>query len=529
MWVNPERGPQARKYHIKVLTNRVHYRLAQCHLLSSYLAHGLCRAFTNLQSHFRHGEVYVTDDHNITTGKIYQHDIEKERVGHYLGKTVQVVPHITNAIQDWIERVARIPVDDSGAEPDICIIELGRTVGGIESAPFIHAVSQLQRRAGKLNFAQIYVSYVPALPPGPGGEQKTKPTQKAVSGVRSAGLNPDFIACRCEQPLEEATISKIANMCQMERNQIVAVHNVSTTYHVPLLLEKQKLLGTLSELLGLSSVQRPVARDWVGLAHGQVHMHDTVSIALVGKYTSLHDAYISLSKSFEHSSMCCRKKLKLVWVDASHLEDQTMEVSPADFHKAWHDVCTADGVYVPGGFGERASLGMIKAITWAYTKKVPFLGICLGMQLADAGSEELHPNTKNHVIIYMPEVDKTKLGGIMRLDKHPCIFQEGTEWSKLRALYGSAPQILERHRHRYEVNPTMVDQLEKAGLAFVGKDAKGERMEIIEICNHPWFVASQYHPEYLSWVLKPSKTVLEFFGAAAGCLDEVTKRLKQEA
>ncbi|KAI7969914.1 hypothetical protein EIK77_006862 [Talaromyces pinophilus] len=261
------------------------------------------------------------------------------------------VPHITNAIQDWIERVAKVPVDESGAEPDI--------------------------------------------------------------------------ACRCEQPLEDSTIDKIANMCQMERKQVVAVHNVSTTYHVPLLLEKQKLLKTLSELLNLSSIPQPTPRieqgsrmwrDWVDLAHSQDNLHDTVNIALVGKYTTLHDAYISLSKSFEHAAMYCRKKLKVIWVDASHLEDETLEVSPAEFHKAWHNVCTADGLCVPGGFGTRATLGMMKAITWARTKNVPFLGICLGMQLAvieyarnvaeieDAGSEELHPDAKNHAIVYMPEV-----------------------------------------------------------------------------------------------------------------------------
>ncbi|KAJ5084186.1 CTP synthase [Penicillium alfredii] len=518
-----------------------------------------------------HGEVYVTDDggemdldlgnyeryllttlsrdHNITTGKIYQQVIERERIGHYLGKTVQVVPHVTNAIQDWIERVARIPVDESRAEPDVCIIELGGTVGDIESAPFIHAISQLQRRAGKGNFIQIHVSYVPVIPPGPDGEQKTKPTQRAISDVRSAGLNPDLIACRCEQPLEDATIQKIANMSSMEQYQVVAVHNVTTTYHVPLLLEKQKLIHTISNLLDLPSIPRPADRieqgnrmwkDWIDLARGQDYLHDTVSIALVGKYTSLKDAYISVSKALEHAAMYCRKKIEVIWVDASHLEDETFENAPAEYHKAWHAVCTADGVLVPGGFGTRGTEGMMKAITWARTKKKPFLGVCLGMQLAtleysrnvagieDAGSEELHPKAKNHAIIYMPEVDKDKLGGTMRLGKHPCIFQEGTEWSRLRALCGpTATQVEERHRHRYEVNPAMIDTLEKAGLSFIGRDVKGERMEIIEIRDHPWFVGVQFHPEYLSRVLMPSKAFLGFFAASAGCLDEVTEAMNQ--
>lgn len=357
----------------------------------------------------------------MQTGKIYLQTINRERVGNFLGKTVQVVPHITNAIQDWIERVARVPVDESGQEPDVCIIELGGTVGDIESAPFIHAISQLQRRAGKGNFAQIHVSYVPVIH----GEQKTKPTQRAISDVRSAGLNPDLIACRCEDPLEDGTIQKIANMVSMDSKQVVAVHNVSTTYHVPLLLEKQKLITTIGDLLDLPSIQRTpklvdqgkrMWMDWIDLARGQDYVHDTVSIALVGKYTALKDAYISVQKALEHASMYCHKKLELLWVDAAHLEDEVFETSPAEFHKAWHTVCTADGLLVPGAFGTRATTGMIKTITWARQKKKPFLGVCLGMQLAviefarnvalieDAGSEELHPQAKKHAIVYMPEV-----------------------------------------------------------------------------------------------------------------------------
>lgn len=352
---------------------------------------------------------------------MYQQVIERERVGNYLGKTVQVVPHVTNAIQDWIERVAKIPVDESGAEPDVCIIELGGTVGDIESAPFIHAISQLQRRAGRGNFIQIHVSYVPLIH----GEQKTKPTQRAISDVRSAGLNPDLIACRCEKPLESGTIQKIANMCSMDAKQVVAVHNVTTTYHVPLLLERQKLADTIGDLLDLPSIQRKPKKvteglqgwkDWVQLAQGQDYLRDTVSIALVGKYTSLKDAYISVSKALEHAAMFCHKKIEVVWVDSSHLEEETFKSSPAEYHKAWHAVCTAQGVLVPGAFGTRGTEGMLKAITWARTKKVPYLGVCLGMQLAvieyarnvlgikDAGSEELHPESQNQAIIFMPDV-----------------------------------------------------------------------------------------------------------------------------
>ncbi|CAK7232241.1 CTP synthase ura7 [Sporothrix curviconia] len=522
-----------------------------------------------------HGEVYVTDDggemdldighyeryllttltrdHNLTTGKIYQQVIERERRGDYLGKTVQVVPHLTNAIQDWIERVAQIPVDESGNKPDVCVIELGGTVGDIESAPFIHAMSQFPRRVGKGNFMQIHVSYVPVIPPGPHGEQKTKPTQRAVGDVRSAGLRPDLIACRCERPLEEAVIQKIANMCQVEPKQVLSVHNVSSTYHVPLLLRQQKLRESIIGLLELDApntvapskalvdhgakmwqewVQRTRAQDGGSL--------DTVSIALVGKYTNLEDAYISVGKSLEHAAMYCKKKLNLVWIDSSDLEDASQQTQPAEFHKAWHALITADGILVPGGFGVRGTEGMIKAITWARDNKVPFLGVCLGMQLAviefarnvcklpGAGSEELNPGCENPVIVYMPEVDRTKLGGTMRLGKRECVFQPNTAgWSKFRALYGDdVPSIQERHRHRYEVSPDLMSTIESSGdFVFVGKDDKGERVEVIEIRSHPFFVGVQFHPEYLSRVLAPSKSYLGFFAASAGMLDEVTASL----
>ncbi|EEH49733.2 CTP synthase [Paracoccidioides brasiliensis Pb18] len=493
-----------------------------------------------------HGEVYVLDDggevdldlgnyerylnislsheHNITTGKIYLHVIERERRGDYLGKTVQIVPHLTDAIQDWIERVAKIPVDESGEEPHVCIVELGGTIGDVESGVFFEAMRQLQRRAGKGNFLQIHVSYVPVIPPG-SGEQKTKPTQRAISDVRSAGLSPDLIACRCERPLEGQTIVKIANACQVDRDQVLTVHNVSTTYHVPVLLENQGKKGTTTWT------------EWKSLASSQDHTQVTVSIALVGKYTSLHDSYMSVSKSLEHAAMHCKRKINLIWVDASHLEETTQECSPAEFHKAWHAVCMADGILVPGGFGHRGTEGMIKAAKWARTNNIPYLGICLGMQLAvieyarnvcgiDAGSEEFDENHSNPAIVYMPEINKEKMGGTMRLGKRPTIFQPGTDWSRLRKLYGGTPAIWERHRHRYEVNPQMVETLEKAGLTFIGKDDKGERMEIVELRDHKWYVGVQFHPEYLSRVLAPSKTFLGFFAAAAACLEEISETYK---
>ncbi|KAI9815491.1 MAG: CTP synthase ura7 [Pycnora praestabilis] len=498
----------------------------------------------DLGNYERYLNITLTRENNITTGKIYLHVIERERKGDYLGRTVQVVPHLTDAIQDWIERVARIPVDDTNEEPDVCIIELGGTVGDIESGPFIEAMRQLRRRAGKDNFLQIHVSLIPVV----NGEQKTKPTQQAIRDVRSAGLNPDLIACRCSEPLEKSTTDKIAMFCQVEFEQVIAIPDVSTTYHVPLLLEKQGLIGLLRNILHLDNVSiskalmnkgEEVWSEWKALTVSQDHLHEFVSIALVGKYTNLHDSYLSVIKSLEHAAMRCNKKLKLIWVDASHLEKPTENEHPVNYHKAWHDVCTTQGILVPGGFGHRGTEGMIAAAQWARLNKTPYLGICLGMQLAviefarnvcnipHASSIELSEQTPDPVVMFMPEIDKTTLGGTMRLGLRPTLFQPGSEWSKLRALYGNNEEINERHRHRYEVNPEYVSRLAEGGLQFIGKDDKGERMEILELKNHPWYVGVQFHPEYLSRVLRPSKPYLGFVAAAAGCLDEVVARTSQ--
>ena len=514
----------------------------------------------------RHGEVFVLDDggevdldlgnyerylnitltreNNITTGKIYQHVINKERRGDYLGRTVQVVPHLTDAIQDWIERVARVPVDDTNETPDVCIIELGGTVGDIESAPFIEAMRQLRRRAGKDNFLQIHVSLVPVIQ----GEQKTKPTQAAIKDARSAGLSPDLIACRCDVPLEKATTDKIAMFCQVEPEQVIAVHNVRSTYHVPVLLENQGMIKTISEILKLDAVPKSehlisrgqrTWKEWNKLTTSVSNNLDEVTIVLVGKYISLHDSYLSVVKSLEHSAMRCQRKLNLLWVDASDLEDASKTTNPVGFHKAWHEVCTADGILVPGGFGHRGTEGMIKAAQWARENKTPYLGICLGMQIAviefarnvcnmnGATSTELNEQAEHPIIMFMPEVDKTTMGGTMRLGLRPTEFQPGSEWSKLRALYGERKEIHERHRHRYEVNPDYIERLTEGGLNFVGKDDKGERMEVVELKDHPWYVGVQYHPEYLSRVLSPSRPYLGFVAASAKCLEKVTKEVAE--
>ncbi|KAF9887929.1 CTP synthase ura7 [Aspergillus nanangensis] len=495
----------------------------------------------DLGNYERYLGITLGRDNNITTGKVYQHVIEKERRGDYLGKTVQIVPHLTNAIQDWIERVANLPADDSNEKPDVCVVELGGTLGDIESAPFVEALRQLRRRAGKDNFIQIHVSLVPLIH----DELKTKPTQQAIRDARSAGMSPDLIACRCERKLDRATMEKIAMFCQVEPEQVIGVHNVASTYHVPLLLEQQGFLKVVSDLLKINHLEIPASlvtkgqttwHQWQTLTTSQERVFDEVNIALVGKYVSLHDSYLSVIKSLEHSAMACRRKLNIIWVDSSSLEDSARETDPQAHYKAWHDVTTADGILVPGGFGTRGTEGMIKAAHWARTKSVPYLGICLGMQIAvieyarnvcgvtGANSVELNESTSDPLIVYMPEIDKVNLGGTMRLGSRPTYFQENTEWSKLRSLYGShRSSIDERHRHRYEVNPDYIERLQSAGLHFVGKDDKSERMEIIELPDHPWFVGVQYHPEYLSRVLAPSKPFLGFVASASGVFGQIQK------
>ncbi|CCC10503.1 hypothetical protein SMAC4_06675 [Sordaria macrospora] len=498
----------------------------------------------DLGNYERYLGVDLARDNNITTGKVYQQVIENERKGKYLGRTVQVVPHVIDAIIDTINRVSKVPVDKSGEEPDVCIIELGGTVGDIESMPFVEALTQLRHRAGKNNFINIHVSYVPVV----NGEQKTKPTQHAVKSVRSAGLIPDLIACRCEKPLEQGTINKVASSCQVEVNQVLAVRDMPTIYQVPLLLEEQGLLRELKETLKLSDVKLSPARVTQGQevwARWQkivpLGYAETVDIVLVGKYIELHDAYLSVIKALEHSAMRCGRKLNLIWVDSEHLEEKTQKEDPTKYHKAWHDVCVAKGILVPGGFGHRGTEGMIRAAQWAREQKTPFLGVCLGMQVAvieaarnlcelkDATSEEFDANAEHRVIIFMPEGSKEKLGGTMRLGTRTTHFQPGSEFSKLRALYGEATSIEERHRHRYEVNPDYIDKLEQSGLIFIGKDDTNERMEVVEIKDHPYYVGVQYHPEYTSRVLDPSRPFLGFVAAAIGCLDEITKEILKDA
>lgn len=338
----------------------------------------------------------------------------------------------------------------------------------------------------------------------------------------------------------------------MDLEQVLVVRDMPSIYQVPVLLEEQGLVPLLSRGLNLNSIElgpsmrsrgSNIWQSWKALTLPNSQFFDLVTIALVGKYTEFHDSYMSVVKSLEHSAMRCRRRLKICWVDSEHLEEPYRVKDPAKFHKAWHEMCTAQGILVPGGFGVRGTEGMMAAAKYARENKRPYLGICLGMQIAviefarnvcgitNGTSQEFDrkdgEQAGENIIFYMPEIDKTKLGGTMRLGRRPTHFQPNSDWSKLRALYGGHEVIDERHRHRYEVNPQFVAQIQEAGLPFIGKDDKGERMEIIELQDHPWFVGVQYHPEYLSRVLDPSRPYLGFLAASAGCLGEITASMMQ--
>mmetsp|Transcript_6119 Transcript_6119/g.18484 ORF Transcript_6119/g.18484 Transcript_6119/m.18484 type:complete len:592 (+) Transcript_6119:175-1950(+) len=497
-------------------------------------------------SPFEHGEVFVLGDggevdldlgnyerflditlsrtSNITTGKVYQQVIERERRGDYLGKTVQVIPHVTDCIQERIEESA-CGADD----PEICVIELGGTVGDIESMPFVEALRQLKYRVGEENFCSIFVSLVPQL--GVVGEQKTKPTQHGVKNLTSMGLGPQIIVCRSEQPLLPETKQKLGLFCQVPPEAVVSVHDVNNTYNIPLMLQSQGVTNQLIKALRLVWRLPSLLEGWSRMAASVEESSQSVSVALVGKYTGLADSYISVVKALEHAGMAVRRKVEVKWVESSALEDVTENGDSAASKKAnearelaWKALKDADAILVPGGFGDRGVEGKILASKYARESKKPYLGICLGLHVAvveaarsllhvgDANSEEFQPNTKNKVVIYMPEVDRCNMGGTMRLGARKTLLKHD---NCLAAWLYQSTEIWERHRHRYEVNPDFVDRLESAGFYFVGTDENHVRMEILERTDHPFFFATQFHPEFLTRPGKPSPPFLGLVMAAA--------------
>nr|XP_032799969.1 CTP synthase 1-like isoform X1 [Petromyzon marinus]XP_032799970.1 CTP synthase 1-like isoform X1 [Petromyzon marinus]XP_032799971.1 CTP synthase 1-like isoform X1 [Petromyzon marinus] len=508
-------------------------------------------------SPYEHGEVFVLDDggevdldlgnyerfldinlyrdNNITTGKVYQQVITKERRGDYLGKTVQVVPHITDAVQEWVMSQAKVPVDARGEEPQVCVIELGGTIGDIEGMPFVEAFRQFQFRVQRENFANIHVSLVPQ--PGATGEQKTKPTQNSVRELRGLGLSPDLVVCRCESPLSLSVKEKVAMFCHVGPEQVMCVHDVSCVYRVPLLLESQGVVQYFRQRLNLPiPLTQPPRRlsKWREMANRSDRMLKSVAITLVGKYVRLSDSYASVVKALEHAALAMNHRLQLSYVDSADLEAGVQSTDPVKYHEAWQKLCSADGVLVPGGFGIRGTEGKISAVSWARKNNKPFLGVCLGMQLAviefarhqlgwtDANSTEFDPDTKHPVVVDMPEHNPGDMGGTMRLGKRTTIFK--TSNSVLRQLYGNKDSVDERHRHRYEVNPVLVPEFESRGLRFVGQDADGVRMEVLELDDHPFFVGVQFHPEFTSRPMSPSPVYLGLLLSAAGKLQSFLQR-----
>jgi len=490
-----------------------------------------------LMSPFQHGEVFVlkdggevdldlgnyerfldvelTRDHNITTGKVYSTVIEKERRGEYLGKTVQIIPHITDEIKKRIRQVSR----DGGCE--ICLIEVGGTVGDIESMPFLEAMRQLRHEES----GNIFFVHVTLAPSTMDGEQKTKPTQHSVKEMRELGLRPDMIAVRCEKPLLDETKVKIAHFCDVPVEAVISCHNAEDIYKVPLQLDAEGLTKSLMKEMRLFPLEE--RQQWDEYIDKADQAKGRVRLAIVGKYTvgsqcadPMEDAYLSIRESLKHAGVEAGVKPEIVWVDSEELEVGSPDIMLRD----------VDGILVPGGFGSRGTEGKIKAIQYARERKVPFLGICFGMQLAviefarsvcgleGASSSEFGP-TPHPVITLLPEQEKIRnMGATMRLGDYPAHLRDGSIAQK---IYGTS-DIVERHRHRYEVNPAYIMQIQDKGMIFSGTN--GDLMEIIEISEHPFFFGSQFHPEMKSRPGRPSPPFLAFVEA----MKERSKRGKME-
>ncbi|GAA0142854.1 hypothetical protein Leryth_009008 [Lithospermum erythrorhizon] len=482
----------------------------------------------DLGNYERFLDVTLTRDNNITTGKIYQSVLDKERKGDYLGKTVQVVPHITDAIKNWIESVSLIAVDRKEGPADVCVIELGGTVGDIESMPFIEALRQLFFVVGQDNFCIVHVSLVPVL--SVVGEQKTKPTQHSVRELRALGLTPHLLACRSAQPLLENTKQKLSQFCHVPVGNIINIHDVPNIWHVPLLLQNQNAHDAVLKQLDLTAVAEPPdLQEWNNRAETLDNLTNTVRIALVGKYVGLTDSYLSVVKALLHSSVACSLEPKIDWIAASDLEEDSAQMTPDSHAAAWKTLKDASCVLVPGGFGDRGVKGMILAAKYARENNVPYLGICLGMQISviefarnalgleRANSTEFDSQTSDPVVIFMPEGSKTHMGSTMRLGSRRTLFQ--TPDCVTAKLYQNSEYVDERHRHRYEVNPEVVGMLENAGLKFVGKDETGKRMEVLELPSHPFYVGVQFHPEFKSRPGRPSAPFVGLILAATGQLE----------
>lgn len=489
-----------------------------------------CDPYINIDpgtmSPYQHGEVFVTEDgaetdldlghyerfidinlsksSNITTGKVYWSVISKERKGDYLGATVQVIPHITNEIKDRIRRVGK------EKNVDVVIVEIGGTVGDIESQPFLEAIRQMGVEEGSDNVMFIHVTLVPHL--GKTGELKTKPTQHSVKELRSIGIQPDMIVCRTELPLTQDIKEKIGMFCNVKPDAVIENLDVDSIYEVPLELDKQKVDEYVLRRLHLP-IGQPDLKEWRAFVEREKHLSKEVEIALVGKYVELHDAYISVVESLRHAGIYHDANVKIRWVNAEDVDDDTVD----ELLKG------VKGILVPGGFGDRGVEGKIRAAQYARENKIPYLGLCLGMQCAviefarnvaglkGAHSTEFNVATPYPVIDLMPEQREIdEKGGTMRLGVYPCKLKEGT---KAYEAYNDE-LVYERHRHRYEFNNEYRELLTSKGMVLSGLSPDDKLVEIIEIKDHPFFVASQFHPEFKSRPLRPHPLFRDFIGAS---------------
>ncbi|MGX7031594.1 CTP synthase [Vagococcus zengguangii] len=477
-------------------------------------------------SPYQHGEVFVTDDgaetdldlghyerfidinlnqfSNVTTGKVYSEVIRKERRGEYLGATVQVVPHITNEIKDKLMSAAK------HTDSDVIITEVGGTVGDIESLPYLEALRQMKADMGAENVMYIHTTLIPYL--NASGEMKTKPTQHSVKELRSLGIQPNLLVVRTEHEVSQDIKDKLALFCDVPTEAVIESRDVETLYSIPLNLQKQGMDQYVCDHLGLDTAPAEMT-DWQALEQRVLNLQGKAKIALVGKYVELHDAYLSVAEALKHAGFAYNTDIEIDWIQS---EDITRE-NVADILKE------AQGILVPGGFGERGIEGKIEAIRFARENNVPFLGICLGMQMAcvefarnvigldGANSAEIQPETPHNIIDLMKDQESIEdLGGTLRLGLYPCVLKEGT---KTYDAYNQQAEVAERHRHRYEFNNDYREQFEANGMTFSGVSPDGRLVEIVEISEHPFFVASQFHPELISRPNRPQSLFKAFINA----------------
>jgi CTP synthase len=480
-------------------------------------------------SPYQHGEVYVLDDGaetdldlghyerfidislsrvcNVTSGQVYAEVIAKERHGDFLGGTIQVIPHITNEIKRRIGMVAK------SLDAEIVLVEVGGTVGDIESLPFLESLRQMRTDVGRGNTFFVHVTWLPHI--GATGELKTKPTQHSVAELRSIGISPDMIVARSDFPMGGDLKSKIALFCDVEPRAVVPLVTLPTIYQAPLVLDEIGVGDLIVDRLGLESRRRPNWTEWKHLVQELTRERPKVKVALVGKYVELQDAYMSVREALKHAGVAAGCDIDMLWVHSSDLEK----------NKGWDLIQQADGIVVPGGFGTRGIEGMIQSARYAREKKIPYLGLCLGMQVMviefgryalgdeSAHSTEFDQNTPHPVIDLLPEQrDIADMGGTMRLGLYPCQLQPGT---KAAASYGKQKEVQERHRHRFEFNNNYRETLGSKGMAFSGLSPDGRLVEIAEITDHPFMVGCQFHPEFLSRPNRPHPLFRAFVEAAS--------------